>query len=172
MCPAFSAADSREWSRNLGTCELLKVVWAATPNTGRIKEKIMHGIPPLFLCFLLFIGGCTMSARLYSPDGEVIKANFSYSGTGKGDVWGEFPRGEKFKGEYFTIFNTGMTASMLSTPWGPLTGISVSQDGPKVSHITAVGDRGTQMQCVSFPRGAHGVGACRDSKGVEYRLHY
>ncbi len=114
----------------------------------------------------------TKSARLYSPDGKIITANFAYSGSGRGEVWGEFPDGEKFRGEYFTVVNERVTASMLSTPWGPLTGISVSKAGPQVSHITAVGDKGTQMQCISFPKGSHGFGTCRDSKGTEYRLHY
>ncbi len=124
----------------------------------------------LGLSFLLL--GCTISARLYAPDGKIITAHFSYAATGRGEVWGEFPDGEKFKGEYFTVANQGITTSMLSTPWGPLTGISFSQSGPQISHITAVGDRGTQMECISFPRGAHGVGSCRDSNGIEYRLHY
>jgi len=126
----------------------------------------------LLLYISLFLIGCTMSARLYSLDGKITTANFSYAGTGRGEVWGEFSDGEKFKGEYFTTTNESFTASMLSTPWGPLTGISVSQIGPQVSHITAVGERGSQMQCISFPRGAHGFGTCRDSKGAEYRLYY
>jgi hypothetical protein len=44
--------------------------------------------------------------------------------------------------------------------------------GPQVSRITAAGDRGTQLTCVFFPRGPHGFGGCKDSKGREYRLHY
>jgi hypothetical protein len=130
--------------------------------------KILIGF---FLSVNIF-SGCTKSARLYTSSGQILTMNFSYDGTGKGTVWGTFPNGEVFKGEYFTVANEGINVSNFSTPWGPLTGISVSQSGPQISHVTAVGSRGTQIQCTSFPRGAHGFGKCRDSKGHQYRLHY
>lgn len=134
----------------------------------------MRLILMLILCLLLFTTACstTKSARLYSPDGKITKANFEYNGSGGGKVWGEFPNGERFNGEYFTISNKRVTASMLTTPWGPLTGISISEVGPQVSFITAIGDKGTQMQCISLPRGPHGFGTCRDSNGTGYKLYY
>lgn len=123
---------------------------------------------------IIFIGACsfTMPARLYTEDGKVFTVNFSYSGAGYGGVFGVFPDGEEFKGEYFTIANTASSASAFSTPWGPYSSLTVSEIGPQVSHVTAVGAKGTQIQCVSFPRGAHGFGTCKDSKGRDYRLHY
>lgn len=114
----------------------------------------------------------TKSARLYSSDGKVITANFEDDGSGGGRVYGEFPNGEIFKGEYSTISNRSEIESMFTTPWGPLTGISISEVGPLVSFITAVGDKGTQIQCMSLPRESHGYGACRDSNGTEYKLSY
>jgi hypothetical protein len=131
----------------------------------------MKNIWILIMGGLLFIG-CTKSARLYTETGEILTVNFSYDGTGTGTVSGIFPNGEVFNGEYFTVANESFSATSFSTPWGPLTGISVSQMGPQVSYITAVGNKGTQIKCTSFPRGAHGFGKCRDSRGNQYRLHY
>jgi len=131
----------------------------------------------ILLSFSAYLTSCaivprTLEARLYSTDGQIIPVNFSYSGSGVGSVWGQFPDGEKFKGEYFTVANNSTSASLFITPWGSITGISASQVGPQVTHITAIGEKGTQIQGLSFPRGSHGFGGCRDSKGREYRLHY
>jgi hypothetical protein len=112
------------------------------------------------------------TARLYTSDGQVVVAHFAYSGSGRGTVQVTLPDGEMFTGEYFTITNTGLSTSALMTPWGPITSVSVSEAGPQVTNVTAVGSRGTQLTCVSFPRGPHGFGGCRDSKAREYRLHY
>ena len=120
----------------------------------------------------LCLTGCYRTARLYGVDGTVIEARFSYSGSGHGHVSGTFPDGEVFKGDYFTEANSGVTTSLLTTPWGPITQISLQQVGPQVSHITAAGTKHTLIQCISFPRGSHGYGACRDSKGREWQLHY
>ena len=76
------------------------------------------------------------------------------------------------EGEYSTISNRSEIESMFTTPWGPLTGISISEVGPLVSFITAISDKGTQIQCISLPRESHGYGACRDSNGTEYKLSY
>lgn len=131
----------------------------------------------LFFAFLFCLTACamiprTMDARLYTEDGQVLPAHFTYAANYRGEVWGTLPDGEKFKGEYFTISNKRFDTGLLITPWGPITGISISKDNKMVTYITATGENGTLIQGVSIPQGAHGFGACRDSKGREYRLHY
>ena len=121
---------------------------------------------------LFVVAGCVKQARLYSLDGSVMQAQFTYAGTGKGKVSLTHPDGEAFEGEYFTDAPSSVSAALLQTPWGPITTVEMTQMGRQVSYITAVGDRGTLMQCISFPRGSSGFGGCRDSKGREYRLHY
>jgi len=137
-----------------------------------LRYKEMLVLTSVVMVVLLAACATTRTARLYTIDGQILEAHFSYSGTGRGTVSCTLPDGEIFQGEYFTVTNRQITASILSTPWGPITGVSLTEAGGQVSHITAVGDRGTQLICVSFPRGAHGFGGCRDSKGGEYRLHY
>jgi hypothetical protein len=87
-------------------------------------------------------------------------------------VEGTFPDKERLESEYFTEANLSPSAGITTTPWGPITTISTAQVGPQVSHTTAVGNAGTMLQCVSYPRGSSGFGGCRDSKGRQYRLHY
>jgi hypothetical protein len=136
---------------------------------GRIQMAVLVTSTSMLLAF----GCATMKmAHLYTADGQVVEAEFTYSGNGRGTVKVTLPDGEAFTGEYFTVANIGLSTSALITPWGPITSVSVSQAGQQVSHITAVGSRGTQLTCVSFPRGSHGFGGCRDSKAREYRLHY
>jgi hypothetical protein len=114
-----------------------------------------------------------LSARLYSADGQVFSVNFSETSDGQGIVQGELFGGELFRGEYFTILTRDFKSSFLDTPWGPIQlGFSITEAGPQVTRTTAVGNKGTMIRCVSFPRGEHGTGSCRDSNGRSYQLHY
>jgi hypothetical protein len=133
----------------------------------RLLIKLAGIIFATFLCF-----GCTMTAHLYSTDGHIQPVYFSYAADGNGRVWGTLPTGEAFEGDYFTVINDASAYSRMTTPWGPITVVTRSEIGPQVSYITAAGKEGGLIQCISFPRGAHGVGGCRDFKGREYRLHY
>ena len=127
----------------------------------------------LIVASLATLAACTMPARLYTEDGRVIPASFTWNGvSGTGRVYGVFPDGERFEGEYFTEANVASSVGFTVTPWGPITTVSAAQVGPQVSHTTAVGASGTMIQCVSYPRGSSGFGGCRDSKRRQYRLHY
>lgn len=129
----------------------------------------------LAIAAAIAVAGCTgtIPARLYTQDGRIIPASFTWDGlSGKGQVSGEFPDGEVFQGEYFTQTNSASAVGLTMTPWGPITTLATVQTGPQVSHTTAVGNQGTTIMCVSYPRGSSGFGGCRDSKGREFRLHY
>ena len=114
-----------------------------------------------------------LTARLYSEEGSIYSANFMETANGQGVVRGELFGNEKFVGEYFTVIKRDFNESFLNTPWGPIPlSISITETGPQITHVTAVGNKGTQIKCVSFPRGLHGIGSCRDSNGRTYQLHY
>lgn len=120
------------------------------------------------IAFATLVAGCTgtVPARLYTQDGQIIPASFTWDGvSGKGQVSGAFPDGETFQGEYFTQVRSASAVSLATTPWGPITTLATVETGPQVSHTTAVGSKGTTIMCVSYPRGSSGFGACRDSKG-------
>lgn len=113
-----------------------------------------------------------LPARLYTDDGRILEWKFEYSRDGRGAVWGQLADGENFRGEYFTVTNRDSSSSIFQTPWGVIRGESVSRTGPQITQVTAVGDRGTQIKCISFPRGEHGAGSCKDSRGHDYSLHH
>ena len=133
----------------------------------------------LIICF--FISGCstayfstvgTRPVKLYTSEGDVLEASFTPINAYRGTIKGTFPDGEKFEGEYNSTLNREISKAFLSTPWGPITGVSSSRKGPVTSYITARGENGTILQGVTQGERYHGFGACRDSKGREYRVHY
>jgi hypothetical protein len=139
----------------------------------------------LFVCFVLItcsvISGCSTShlstvgtkpVNLYSSEGDVLEASFTPINMYRGTVKGTFPDGENFKGEYNSTLNREINKAFLATPWGPITGVSSSRQGPITSYITAKGENGTILHGVTQGERYHGFGACRDSKGRAYRIHY
>ena len=134
------------------------------------------------IMFTFLIGGCAiackpgsevLSARLDYEGGATYIANFSETESGRGRVWGELFGGEAFEGKYVTVNNRDETLSFLKTPWGSIQlGVSNTTIGSPSTQITAIGNQGTQIRCVSFPRGYHGRGYCLDSNGRRYQLYY
>jgi hypothetical protein len=113
------------------------------------------------------------TARLYSDDSNFYEAKFTETGEGQGIVYGVLSNGEVFKGEYFTVTDEEETKTFVNTPWGNINLLSSKTDhGYQATHVTALGNNGTQIICVAYPRGQHGIGFCRDSHGKSYRLHY
>jgi hypothetical protein len=126
---------------------------------------------------------CTRRGRLYNlTTGEVTTIEYSYSGSGKGRIRGVLPSGEKLQGEYVTIaggqtewgviyasvYGAGGTASGSGTMVGSRVGSK--QRGTAI----ATGEKGTIIQCeyVTSAWNAAGTGACKDNKGVLYKLMF
>lgn len=154
------------------TVELRVLAQERKQSEMKTKLFIHIWVGILLLFIICSCAPSTRSARLYSEDGKISNVNFAYSSSGQGEVWGELADGEIFNGEYFTIMSQDFNSSYYNTPWGPIQGFTISDTGPKISVTTAIGNKGTQIRCLSFPRGPHGVGYCRDSKGRQYQLHY
>lgn len=95
-----------------------------------------------------------------------------WKAAGSGAVWVQLPDGEFLTGEFSTEATPEPSSALLATPWGPITTVSISQAGPQVSRFTLTGNRGSSMQCISFPRGSGAVGGCRDSRGRLYDLYH
>ncbi len=130
----------------------------------------------LLLALLAGPWGCASTGshvvRLHAEDGRKIQAGLAYTGTGSGTFWVQFPDGEFLTGEFSTTTDHEVSPSLLATPWGPITTVSLSQAGPEALQFTAAGNRGTSLQCISFPRGSRGVGGCRDSRARSYELYH
>jgi len=145
-------------------------------NMGRLDRVV---ILMVFVTFIFL--GCstalfstvgTKPVKLYTSEGDVLEASFTPINMYRGRIKGTFSDGEKFEGEYNSTMNREVDTAFLTTPWGPITGVSSSRKGPITSYITARGENGTILQGVTQGERYHGFGACIDSKGRKYRVHY
>jgi hypothetical protein len=118
---------------------------------------------------------CKQEGRLYNlSTGEVTTVSFTYSGSGKGKISGVLASGEKISGEYLTFVR-------LPPNWGAIYasvyGAGVrgfeSSGGQQYGTAVASGDKGFVADCEYVVRGyvhAAGSGACKDNRGVFYKL--
>jgi hypothetical protein len=132
---------------------------------------------------VLATGGCIKKARLYNlSTGEVIPAEFTYSGSGKGKITAVSSTGEQMTGEYVTIpggiVNWGSIYASVYGPGGAASGSGVnyssSMESKQRGTAIVTGDRGTIVQCeyVTSALNGAGTGACKDNRGVFYRLMF
>lgn len=138
---------------------------------------------------VVILGGCSAerAARLY-PISEgggaegVLNAKFIASGTGHGDAEIQMPDGELLKGE-FSIVRGGAIGfgGIIANAFGPRGSVSTmgstvsrTVEGGSPGIATAIGQKGTTMQCEFYNDNwsGHGYGACHSSLGKYYRLQY
>ena len=140
------------------------------------------------LAFVLpFLVACTKYARLYPVNDlasttGVLKAKYSDSGKGYGEITIVMPDGETLSGEYTTgraiNRNFGnLLSNVYGTEGGAVgTGTStshrLSDTSPGIANLYS--DRGTMMQCEYFigKRAGKGRGACKKNDGSLYRLQF
>lgn len=138
------------------------------------------------LCVLLvavLITACTKKAHIYNlTTGEMIPAQFSYNGTGKGTLSAVTAAGEKFKGDYVTI-PSGETSwgTIYASVYGPkgsasgtASSFSSTTNSQQRGTAIATGDKGTIIQCeyVTSVWNGGGTGACKDNHNVLYKLMF
>ncbi len=157
----------------------------------------------LFVMAML-ISGCATTGRLYPIEGPlaanpvVLKATYSYWGTGSGKICLTMPDGELCEGEYttlsdgFTVVSTTSGGASLDTNggiattrgagfftvdqyasyWGSsyVSGMKNKQYG----QATLIGNKGTIMQVEYFTDSlsARGFGLAKDNKGNIYKVHF
>jgi len=141
----------------------------------------------LLVFVLLFLTACTKNARLYPVNDlakttGVLKAKYSDSGTGHGEMTIVMPDGEALRGEYTTgraiNLNFGNILSNVYGTEGDAFGTGTSTvlrlQGSNPGIATLYGDRGTKMQCEYFVgnRAGKGRGACKKNDGSLYRLQF
>lgn len=136
----------------------------------------------------MLLVGCARTAHLYPISADntgtphVLTATFISSGTGHGSITIPLPSGEILKGEFSVVrggtigfgsiianaYGTGGYAS------GSALGTGYSMQGASHGMASAVGDKGTSMQCEFYNDNwsGHGYGACKASTGTLYRLQY
>ena len=138
----------------------------------------------VFLLFLLLVSpACTRWGRLYNlTTGEVTTMEYSYSGSGRGKIRGVLPSGEKLQGEYVTIAggrtDWGMIYASVYGAGGSTSGsgtvLSSQMESKQRGTAIATGDKGTIIQCeyITSAWSGAGSGACKDNKGVLYKLMF
>ncbi len=141
----------------------------------------------LLVFVLLFLVACTKHARLYpvndlASTSGVLKAKYSESGTGYGELTIVMPDGETLSGEYTTGHSICLGfGNILSKVYGTeggafgtgtSTSFRLSDTSPGIA--TLYGDRGTLMQCEYFigKRAGKGRGVCKKNDGSLYRLQF
>lgn len=146
---------------------------------------------PVLLAFLLPGCGTMLPGQIYSTDGAVLPFEIEQS-TGAGRVAATDPRtGEQFTGTYTaireqqtsmnfgTIFsqqNRSTDAGLAQTS-GASTRVGTAISGSNIANATAFlkGDRGTMLTCemqIQAGFAPHGIGACQDNNGKQYRLQF
>jgi hypothetical protein len=131
---------------------------------------------------MLLLASCTLTARLYDlSNGQVVPAEFSYTGSGAGRIRVTLSDGEALTGEYATIPG-GSTAwgSVFNSVYGPAgsssgagTMVASSYDNMQKGSAVVTGPKGTVLQCEYVTSlSMHGHGACSDNHGKQYRLMF
>lgn len=152
----------------------------------------------------ILISGCATTARVYPIEGPlaanpvVLKATYSYWGTGSGKIRLTMPDGELCEGEYttvsdgFTVSSTSSGGASLNTNGGVATtrGAGVftvdqyasywgstyvsGMKNKQCGQATLIGNKGTIMQIEYFTDTwtAHGFGLAKDNKGNIYKVHF
>jgi hypothetical protein len=131
-----------------------------------------HAIAGAALCQIL--AGCADQARIYPLDDATLrsgtpKIEFMRYGLGSGPVTVTMPDGEILKGEYQVTENASMgfafSGGRTATAFGYGSGRPVA--------ISAVGDRGTIMNCeATADINGHGSGICQTNRGQRYRVMF
>jgi hypothetical protein len=133
--------------------------------------------------FALLIFGCSKKARIYNlTTGEVVPAQFSYNGTGKGTLTAVTASGEKLKGEYVTLAGGQVSwGSIYASVYGPKgsasgsgSSFASSTEAKQRGTAIATGDKGTIIQCeyITSVWNGGGTGACKDNHDVLYKLMF
>jgi len=159
--------------------------------TRHVKSEKLLEIPmkklALLVFVLLFLGACTQYARLYPVNDlasatGVLKAQYTESGTGYGEITIAMPDGETLSGEY-TIGRAinrnfgNILSNVYGTEGGAFgigtsTSFRLSDTSPGIA--TLYGNRGNMMQCEYFigKRAGKGRGACVTIDGSLYRIEF
>ena len=110
-----------------------------------------------------------ITGKVYNlKTGQVIPAQFSYDGTGKGTVKIALPDGRTASGEY----NTQVGGASWGSYYGYGGGI-VAPNDQRGTAIAADG-KGFLIQCeyVTSPFTGGGSGGCQDNEGTTYKLTF
>jgi hypothetical protein len=123
------------------------------------------------------------TARLYpsndaaSKDG-LINVTYTDTGMGHGPISFSMPNGERIKGEYSTqdtaSYGFGSILALAGNTVSTASGTSMRVPGSMPGTISAIGERGTRIECEYFVNvsTSAGSGACKSSTGAIYRLHF
>lgn len=132
---------------------------------------------------VFFASACTMNARLYPlSGGGVLPAEFSYSGSGRGDIRLVLPGNNACSGEYVTVAG-GSTSwgSIFASASGPAgyataSGTTRSVNIPNMQEgsaaMTCSDGRTLECEYVTSSWSVRGYGMCRDSTGALYKLMF
>jgi hypothetical protein len=108
------------------------------------------------------LAGCADQARIYPMDDVALrtgtpKFEFVRQGLGRGPVTITMPNGEVLRGEYQITENAAVGFGIA----GAHTATAVGYGSGRPTVITAVGDRGTIMNCeATTDISGHGTGIC------------
>jgi hypothetical protein len=150
----------------------------------------------MVLC-LIFLNSCAMTPRpitIYSLDGEVLKGEYSFTGSMKGVVKVTRAQdGEVFEGNFTSVDDTTFSTSygqafgsaygtanapggtVLSNAYGSARGSTFTQTtGGRFNGMGVLTGRGTVMQCfyMGSMRTSNGIGKCKSNHGKEYDLQF
>lgn len=130
-----------------------------------MKKLLLIALPVLLSSCMSSI----VTGKLYNlKTGQVMPAQFSYDGTGKGKISVTLPDGRLATGEY----NTQVGGSTWGSFYGYGGGLATPND-QKGTAIAADG-KGFIIQCeyVTSPYTGGGAGGCQDNEGVTYKLTF
>jgi hypothetical protein len=124
-----------------------------------------------------------LPARLYNLDtAEIIEAKFIFSGTTRGDISFSMQNGEMFQGEYSTVPSGSVSwGSIYSSYYGSgtsdsgvSTGTTLNKSLKYYGSAVVVGDQKTIIECEYVTNSSRynpqGYGACKDNRGMKYKL--
>ena len=156
-------------------------------NSMRNRHLTKQDAATIVPVAMLLLCSCVSSARLY-PANEgatplgVLEATYQDNGLGRGEITIPLPDGEVLKGEYSTVDGSaygfgavyGSVYGTGGAAYGSATGTSFGIAGSSPGIASLFGSKGTSMQCEYFVNSmtGSGGGACKDSKGRLWRLHF
>jgi hypothetical protein len=153
-----------------------------TPRQGanQVDKQIMRKLSILILLAVAAVAA-KKNGRIYNlTTAEVVTIEFEgHRGNGRGSAKANLKSGEKLMGEFVTIEDgTVGWGSIYGSVYGGgssasanATGMSIRKSVRRRGSIILAGDAGTTVDCEYVADLAgRGTGACKDNKGVTYRL--
>jgi hypothetical protein len=136
----------------------------------------------LALIAALPVGGCAggmLPGSIYSQSGKVLDFQIERAQRSGAVTALDRSTGEHYTGQYVGILETVRGSSTSFAQAGTVTGVGFQsmEMGSNVGNATAylTGDKGSSLNCqmkIEAGLNPHGLGACSDQKGGQYRLQF